>query len=116
MTSGEGMTYADTGVDVDIEALAANILFQHSKATWSNRAGQLGEVVVPFDDFSGVRYMEADGLPEGTIQLSNSDSIATKAEIVMQTGRYETAAQNLFAMVCDDAVIKGGEPVHAKSH
>ncbi len=47
-------TYASVGVDVDIEAKAAKILYQAAKKTWENRQGDLGEVVVPFDDFAGL--------------------------------------------------------------
>lgn len=108
-------TYAQVGVDVDIEAKAARILYDASKQTWANRAGRLGEVIVPFDDFAGLRYIEAGSLPEGTVMYGCSDGVATKAEFAERINRYDTLAFDLMAMVCDDAVIRGGEPVMVKS-
>jgi phosphoribosylformylglycinamidine cyclo-ligase len=110
-----GATYAQTGVDIDIEAKAARILYEASKQTWENRKGKLGEVVVPFDDFAGLRFVRADNLPKGTVMYGGSDGVATKAEFAERAGRYDTLAFDLLAMVCDDAVIRGGEPVLVKS-
>lgn len=108
-------TYAQVGVDINIEAKAARILYTAAKKTWANRRGTLGEVVVPFDDFAGLRYIEAGGLPEGTVMYGCSDGVATKAEFAERINRYDTLAFDLMAMVCDDAVIRGGEPVLVKS-
>ena len=111
----KSQTYAAAGVDVDVEAKAARILYEASKKTWANRSGQLGEVVVPFDDFSGLRFVRVDKLPAGTVMYGNSDGVATKAELAERANRYDTLAFDLMAMVCDDAVIRGGEPVLLKS-
>lgn len=108
-------TYASVGVDTDIEAKAARILYEASKKTWQNRRGLLGEVVVPFDDFAGLRFVRADNLPAGTVMYGGSDGVATKAELAERAGRFDTLAYDLLAMVCDDAVIRGGEPVLLKS-
>jgi phosphoribosylformylglycinamidine cyclo-ligase len=110
-----GQTYAQTGVDVDIEAKAARILYQASKQTWIHRQHTLGEVVVPFDDFAGLKFVRVDNLPKGTVMFGGSDGVATKAEFAERAGKYDTLAFDLMAMVCDDAVIRGGEPVLLKS-
>lgn len=108
-------TYSGVGVDTDIEAKAAKILYEASKKTWANRKGELGEVVIPFDNFAGLKFVRADNLPEGTVMYGGSDGVATKAELAERAGRYETLAFDLLAMVCDDAVIRGGEPILLKS-
>lgn len=108
-------TYASVGVDIDTEAKAARILYEASKKTWANRKGKLGEVVVPFDDFAGLRFIRADKLPAGTVMYGGSDGVATKAELAERLNTYDTLAYDLMAMVCDDAVIRGGEPVLVKS-
>ncbi|HEV7454362.1 MAG TPA: AIR synthase-related protein [Candidatus Saccharimonadales bacterium] len=108
-------TYAQAGVDVNIEAKAARILYEASKKTWANRAGMLGEVIVPFDDFAGLRFVRADKLPPGTVMYGGSDGVATKAEMAERAGRFDMLAFDLMAMVCDDAVIRGGEPVLVKT-
>src|SRR5687767_5998624 len=108
-------TYAQVGVDIDVEAKAARILYEAAKQTWANRAGKLGEVIVPFDDFAGLKYIDVSGLPEDTVMYGCSDGVATKAEFAERINSYSTLAFDLMAMVCDDAVIRGGEPVLVKS-
>lgn len=108
-------TYAQVGVDIDTEAQAAKILYNASKQTWANRKGALGEVIVPYDDFAGLRFVRVDKLPTGTVMYGGSDGVATKAELAERAGKYDTLAYDLMAMVCDDAVIRGGVPVLVKS-
>src|SRR3989344_870432 len=104
-------TYADSGVDVDIEEQAAKIMYKAAKQTWAARKGSLGDVIVPFDDFSGIRAIDVGGLPGGTMLNIGFDGVGTKAELAMLAGKYDTLAYDLVAMVCDDAVVRGAEPV-----
>jgi phosphoribosylformylglycinamidine cyclo-ligase len=104
-------SYAQSGVDVDVEEKAAKILYKAAKRSWENRRDQLGEVVTPFDDFSGLRMINVGGLPSGTVLNLGFDGVGTKVEFAERAGRYDTLAFDLMAMVCDDAVMRGGEPV-----
>ncbi len=104
-------TYADSGVDVDIEEQAAKIMYEAAKQTWAARKGSLGDVIVPFDDYSGIRAIDVGGLPEGTMLNIGFDGVGTKAELAILAGKYDTLAYDLVAMVCDDAVVRGAEPV-----
>ncbi len=104
-------TYADSGVDVDIEEQAAKIMYEAAKQTWATRKGDLGNVIVPFDDFSGIRAIDVGGLPAGTMLNIGFDGVGTKAELAILAGKYDTLAYDLVAMVCDDAVVRGAEPV-----
>lgn len=113
--SVDGITYGQVGVDVDIEAKAARILYEAARQTWQNRVHKLGEIIIPFDDFAGLRFIKIDNLPKGTVMSGGSDGVATKAEFAERAARYDTLAFDLMAMVCDDAVIRGGEPVLVKS-
>ena len=106
-------SYAEAGVDVGIEAQAAAILYDAAKATWGNREGQLGSVEPLFDGFAGGRITRVGHLPEGTVMQSCTDGVGTKAEIARRAGNYSTLGYDLVAMVADDAVIRGGEPVSA---
>ena len=96
---------------MDYKKLASKIFYEASKLTWKNRKGKLGEVEELFSDFSGLRGYEVGGLPLGTKSNMNFDGVGTKIEIAERRGRHETVFYDLFAMVCDDAVLKGGEPV-----
>ncbi len=104
-------TYSDAGVDVALGDSASAIFYDAARLTWQNRKGKLGDVVVPFDDFSGARFIRIGGLPQGTIMNIGFDGVGTKVEIAERMLAHESVAFDLFAMVCDDAVVRGAEPV-----
>ena len=104
-------TYEDAGVNVDLGNEVSQILYNAAKVTWANRKGRLGELIVPYDDFSGVRAINVSQLPEGTLMNMNFDGVGTKMELGERLNNHETIALDLFAMVCDDAVVRGAEPV-----
>lgn len=104
------LTYKDSGVDVELGDDASRVLYEASKATWDNRKGKIGEVISPFDDFSGIRVFDVSDLPKGSVACLGFDGVGTKMEIAERIGNHETVAFDLFAMVCDDAVVRGGEP------
>lgn len=106
-----GTTYADSGVDVKLGDDVSKILYNAAKQTWENRKGRLGELIVPFDDFSGVRAIDVSGLPPGSLMNIGFDGVGTKMEIAERLHDHRTIAFDLFAMVCDDAVVRGAEPV-----
>lgn len=103
--------YGKAGVNVDVEAEASRLMHEASKKSFENRRGKIGEVIAPIDDFASLKMVSAENLPKGTFFSVGFDTIGTKAEIVERTGVYNTIAYDLFAMVCDDAVLRGGEPV-----
>lgn len=103
--------YKDAGVDVELGDEVSRIFYNAAKESWKNRHGKLGEVLVPYDDFSGLRVIDVSNLPCGTLMNIGFDGIGTKIELAERVSDFKTIAFDLFAMVCDDAVIKGGEPV-----
>ncbi|MDD5181877.1 MAG: AIR synthase-related protein [Candidatus Nanoarchaeia archaeon] len=105
------MNYKDAGVDNEAKEDVSKILYNAAKETWANRVGQIGQVICPFDDFSGVRAINVSNLPEGTYMGAGADGIGTKTYLAEYTGNHSTMAFDLFAMVCDDAVVRGAEPV-----
>jgi phosphoribosylformylglycinamidine cyclo-ligase len=106
-----GITYSDSGVDIGLGDEASDILYNAAKVTWSNRSGRIGEVISPLDDFSGLRALDISALPHGTILGLGFDGVGTKIELAERLNKHDTVAFDLFAMVCDDAVVRGGEPV-----
>ena len=87
------------------------MFYEAAKRTWQNREGKLGEVITPSDDFSGMRAISAFNLPYGTVMNMNFDGIGTKVELAERAENHKTMAYDLLAMVCDDAVVRGGEPI-----
>jgi len=110
-STGKGTSYADAGVNIELGDDVSKILYNAAKKTWDNRKGLIGEVIVPFDDFSGVRAIDVSNLPAGTLMNVNFDGVGTKMELAERVNDYRTLAYDLFAMVCDDAVVRGAEPV-----
>lgn len=105
------VTYSEAGVNIELGDNASSIMYNAAKETWKNRKGKLGEVVTPFDDFTGLRAVNISKLPEGTFLSMNFDTVGTKVEIAERLNKHDTLAYDLFAMVCDDAIVRGGEPV-----
>jgi phosphoribosylformylglycinamidine cyclo-ligase len=104
-------TYEDSGVHNDAKEDVSQILYNAAKRTWDNRKGKLGEVISAFDDFSGVRAIDVSALPKGTLMNIGFDGVGTKMELAERLNDHRTIAYDLFAMVCDDAVVRGAEPV-----
>ncbi|MCX8082497.1 MAG: AIR synthase-related protein [bacterium] len=101
-------TYKRAGVDISLGDTCSKIMSSASNSTFKNRKGKKGEV----------KILESEGLHRvitislGTMKLMlNSDGIGTKVEIAERTGIHRTMAYDLFAMLCDDAVRYGAEPV-----
>jgi phosphoribosylformylglycinamidine cyclo-ligase len=105
------VNYADSGVNILLGDDASKILYNAAKLTWAKRKGKLGELIVPFDDFSGIRAIDVSMLPPGTLMNIGFDGVGTKMEIAERMNNHRTIAFDLFAMVCDDALVRGAEPV-----
>lgn len=106
-----GLDYKSAGVNIELGDDASKILYNAAKVTFENRKGNIGEIIVPFDDFSGVRAVDVSRLPEGSFMCMGFDGVGTKVEIAQRMNDHTTIAFDLFAMVCDDAVVRGAEPV-----
>jgi len=105
------LAYQNAGVHLSLGDQASRIMYEAARASWDNRKDRLGEVLVPFDDFSGLRGIDVSGLPKGTLMNIGFDGVGTKIEIAERLNAHGSVAYDLFAMVCDDAVVRGAEPV-----
>jgi len=106
-----GLDYSTAGVDIELGDDASKILFNAAKKTFENRSGNIGEIIVPTDSFSGVRAVDISKLPEGSMMCTSFDGVGTKVEIAQRMNNHKTMAYDLLAMVCDDAIMHGAEPV-----
>lgn len=105
------MDYAQSGVNIELGNEASKMLYEAAKKTFKNRAGNIGEIITPVDDFSGIRVIDISKLPEGSMMCMGFDGVGTKVEIAQRMNDHSTIAFDLLAMVCDDAIVRGAEPV-----
>lgn len=86
----------------------SKMLYNAAKQTYGNRPG----AVVEFHpSFSGFRAIHPHYKPRNCFEVLGSDGIGTKPEVAERLQDHSTIAHNLFAMVCDDAVVRGAEPI-----
>jgi len=100
------------------KAVCSRIMYNASQKTWANRQGRIGEVLTGFDHFSGLRYSLL-GWSRPIAFSSGTDGVGTKIELAERlstlTGDFsyhKGIAMDLFAMICDDAAMRCGEPIH----
>lgn len=104
-------TYAAAGVNLDLGDAASPALYNAARRTWEQRCNRLGDIIIPYNDFSGVRAIAVGELPADTVMGLGFDGVGTKIEVAERMGIWHTVAFDLFAMVYDDAVVHGAEPV-----
>ncbi len=98
-------TYKDAGVDIDagdraVELMKASI----ARASRKEVMGGIGGFAGLFDA-STLKGMQQPLLATST------DGVGTKTEIARQMGKYDTIGEDLVAMVVDDLVVCGAEPL-----
>lgn len=98
-------TYKGSGVDIDagdraVELMKASI----AKATRPEVMGGIGGFAGLFDA-SAIKKLNKPLLATST------DGVGTKTEIARRMGIYDTIGEDLVAMVVDDLVVCGAEPL-----
>ncbi len=98
-------TYKDAGVDIDagdhaVELMKASV----ARASRPEVMGGIGGFAGLFDA-SALKNMKRPLLATST------DGVGTKTEIARQMGIYDTIGEDLVAMVVDDLVVCGAEPL-----
>jgi phosphoribosylformylglycinamidine cyclo-ligase len=96
--------------DINIKAGddASKAFYEAATQTYANQPGLLREAL---SSFSGLRSTSLDQLGPDLEMGMESDGIGTKVEIAERVGRHDTIAFDLMAMMCDDAAVRGAEPV-----
>ena len=97
-------TYAAAGVDLD----AADQTVERIKPHVARTARR--EVVEGIGGFGGLFALPLRGLKD-PILVSATDGVGTKLELARQLGRHDTVGIDLVAMVVDDIVVSGAQPL-----
>jgi phosphoribosylformylglycinamidine cyclo-ligase len=102
--SEERATYSAAGVDLDAADAAVEAIKPHVARTF--REGVLEGI----GGFGGLFALDLKGY-RNPVLVSATDGVGTKLELARQLGRHETIGIDLVAMVVDDIVVPGAEPL-----
>lgn len=97
-------SYKDAGVDIEAGEKAVDRIKPHVART--ERPGVTGGI----GGFGGMFNLAAAG-HEGSMLVSSTDGVGTKALVATMTGRFDTIGIDLVAMCVDDLVCQGAEPL-----
>lgn len=104
MTENPGETYAGAGVDIAAGAAAVEAI--KGLVAGTDRPGVVGGI----GGFGGVFDLAAAG-HVGSLLVSSTDGVGTKAMVAAAAGSYDTIGIDLVAMCVDDLVCVGAEPL-----
>ncbi|MGY5118777.1 phosphoribosylformylglycinamidine cyclo-ligase [Streptomyces sp. 900105755] len=100
-----GASYAAAGVDIDAGDRAVELMKEWVKKT------QRPEVLGGLGGFAGLFDASVLKNYERPLLASATDGVGTKVDIARQLGVYDTIGHDLVAMVMDDIVVCGAEPL-----
>src|SRR5919205_4623713 len=99
-----GLTYADSGVDIDAGNRLVDLIKPMVRAT--ARAGADAEI----GGFDGLFDLKAAGFKDPILVAAN-DGVGTKVKIAIEAGIHDTIGIDLVAMCVNDIVVQGAEPL-----
>ena len=102
--SGDTLTYADAGVDID----RANKFVQAVKkiALKTPRSGVMGEI----GGFGGLFSLNMTDYKRPVL-VSSTDGVGTKLKIAYRMEKHNTVGIDLVAMCVNDGVVQGAKPL-----
>ena len=105
----EPITYAQAGVDVEAGEAAVAMMRAAVEATQGPRVlGGIG-------GFAGLWRLAGDlgraGVPADPVLAAASDGVGTKLLVAQALDRHDSVGVDLVAMVVDDVVVTGAEPL-----
>jgi phosphoribosylformylglycinamidine cyclo-ligase len=97
-------TYAAAGVDIDAGDRAVDLIKSRLTSTRPEVVGGLG-------GFAGLFRIDAASDPAGRLLATSTDGVGTKVAIAQAMDVHDTIGIDLVAMVVDDIVVCGAEPL-----
>jgi len=99
-----GLTYADSGVDIDAGNRLVDMIKPLVRAT--ARPGADAEI----GGFGGLFDLKAAGFADPVL-VAATDGVGTKVKIAIETGIHDGIGIDLVAMSVNDLVVQGAEPL-----
>ncbi|PZO04338.1 MAG: phosphoribosylformylglycinamidine cyclo-ligase [Hyphomicrobiales bacterium] len=101
---GNGLTYAQAGVDIDAGNAMVDQIRPLVRAT--RRPGADAEI----GGFGGLFDLKAAGFTDPILVAAN-DGVGTKVKIAIESGLHSTIGIDLVAMCVNDLIVQGAEPL-----
>lgn len=98
----EGLTYKDSGVDIDAGNESVRLIKNFVRSTY--RAEVLGDI----GGFGGLFALKNYDEP---ILVSGTDGVGTKLKIAFKLNKHDTIGQDAVAMCVNDILVQGAEPL-----
>ena len=98
-------TYEAAGVDIEAGERAVTLMKEHLAK--SRRTVVVGDI----GGFAGLFDVSALKKFDKPLLATSTDGVGTKTEIARILGKYDTIGEDLVAMVVDDLVVCGAEPL-----
>lgn len=102
--SGPPVSYADAGVDLGAADRSVELLSEVL------RRASRPEVLGGIEGFGGMFALDVSRYRKPVL-VSSTDGVGTKVDLARQLGVYDTVGRDLVAMVVDDLVVSGAEPL-----
>jgi phosphoribosylformylglycinamidine cyclo-ligase len=102
--SPKPLTYAESGVDIDVGNRIVDRIRPFVRRT--RRPGAAAEL----GGFGGLFDLRAAGFLDPILVAAN-DGVGTKLKIAIESGVYDTIGIDLVAMCVNDIVVQGAEPL-----
>ena len=99
-----GLTYADSGVDIDAGNRLVDLIKPMVRAT--ARPGADAEI----GGFGGLFDLKAAGFVDPVL-VAATDGVGTKLKIAIETGLHGGIGIDLVALSVNDLVVQGAEPL-----
>jgi phosphoribosylformylglycinamidine cyclo-ligase len=108
--AGGGMTYAQSGVDIEAGDRTVDLIKGHLKRTYSPRVlGKHGAFAGCFRlDFNERLFKRNYKDP---VLVACTDGVGTKVMLAVEMGVHDTIGQDCVAMNVNDLIVQGAEPL-----
>lgn len=104
MTQKQGLTYADSGVDITAGNEAVDMMKEHVRKTFRP------EVLTDLGGFGGLFALDTQKYQQPVL-VSGTDGVGTKLKVAMLTGKHDTIGIDAVAMCVNDILVQGAEPL-----
>ena len=100
----QGLTYADSGVDIAAGDEAVERIKKYARATFNN------QVLSDIGAFGGLFKPDLTNIKQ-PVFVSSTDSVGTKLKLAFMTNKHDTVGEDLVNHCVNDILVQGAKPL-----